>query len=140
MHIWYSTSNGTNCGQPNFHTLLCSSPIQDLLSPEIFTINSSSLIKILLEDPTQISLSSLQGAILTATLFSQRLIGPCSPMEYTNKTLATLIRNQALLSCSNGSVIKGKGSHGWLFSGNDGTIILKGAGPDNGLPKLMSSY
>ena len=52
----------------------------------------------------------------------------------------TVIMQGTLHACSDGSVDKGIGSHAWVFAHSDGTILLQGAGPDDGNPVTMSSY
>ncbi len=48
----------------------------------------------------------------------------------------------SLLACSDGSYYPEEhtGSHGWALASNEKSILLKGAGQDDGHPSLMSSY
>jgi hypothetical protein len=56
--------------------------------------------------------------------------------------IATGIELETLLMCSDGSYDPKtkKGSHGWVLSDTNKTILAQGLGPADGHPTLMSSY
>jgi hypothetical protein len=72
--------------------------------------------------------------------FYQRLIGPAPDLsESIQLSLAHGMELETLMACSDGSVTKGTGSHGWIFV-SDTNPTLQGAGPDDGHPDHMTSY
>jgi hypothetical protein len=45
-----------------------------------------------------------------------------------------------LIIATNGSVLFGVGYHGWVLATKEGTILLRGGGPDDRIQSLMTSY
>jgi len=75
--------------------------------------------------------------------YFRRLLGPLEPpREEDLLEIANCIVDGTLLLCSDGSFCphKGIGSHAWVLSTPEGVILLRGSGPIDGLPRLLSSY
>jgi hypothetical protein len=62
--------------------------------------------------------------------------------DQTGMEVAHNLELETLVTCSDGSYFPEShtGSHGWVVATNDRKRLLKGAGPGDGHPALMSSY
>ncbi len=74
--------------------------------------------------------------------FFQRLIGADPPTTEDCSTIAEEIRLSTFLACSDGShnPTLAIASHSWVFGNGLQQILASGAGPDDGHPRLLSSY
>ena len=115
-----------------------SQPDQEL-EPEVEADNSS-------EGSDFIQFQSYVAKFLSYINYSdyfKRLIGPLmTPTDADLVDIANQISDQTLLVCSDGSFspCSGTGCHAWVFSTPEGDILMKGAGPIDCLPQLLSSY
>jgi hypothetical protein len=74
--------------------------------------------------------------------FYQHLLGPSDALNINLEQIIHHINSSTLLACSDGSFNpgSGEGSHGWVFSSPDKTILLKRTGPVSGNPSTNSPY
>lgn len=144
--IWYNLQHSHPIS-PNASELLPTTIYQDPLFDDdlLYDIPSSSAFPTTSQQSQQ-SIWDLDDSlhILADTSeFYQRLIGPLPQLnEHEGMTTVHQLELETLLACSDGSYYQEShtGSHGWVLASNEQTILLQGAGPDDGHPLLMSSY
>ena len=89
------------------------------------------------------NLPTTEHAFVDTPEFYQRIIGLEPPIgRELGVKIATGIELETLITCSDGSFNPQtkKGSHGWVLSDVDKSIMAQGSGPADGHPDLMSSY
>jgi hypothetical protein len=145
--IWYNMNNSLS-SIPDMTVLVPTTVYRDHLFDDHLFYTSPSQNAIPFASPKSESVSlwdvddSLH-ALADTPEFYQRLLGPLPTLNDSDgMVLAHQMELESLLACSDGSFFPEEhtGSHGWVLASTDQQILLQGAGPDDGHPRLMSSY
>jgi hypothetical protein len=145
--VWFSLSVGRP-SNPDISQLLSATIYQDPLFDDYLFYSNHSLTAIPTISPQAIS-NSVWGLdtslhILADTPeFYQRLLGPLPNItDPIGLEIAHHLELETMVTCSDGSFYPDShtGSHGWVLASADKAILLQGAGPGDGHPKLTSSY
>ncbi len=147
MKVWYNLNTGRP-SSPDTSLMLPATIYQDPLFDDhsAYATYSSNPIP---TTPLPAAVSSVWdlddflNVLVDTPEFYQRIMGPLTNIsDQTGMEVAHNLELETLVTCSDGSYFPEShtGSRGWVVATTDQKLLLQGAGPGDGHPKLISSY